>query len=402
MTKKILNLKLADLDRSGLCQSRVTTDKERLAEYQSVWELEETEAIKAEFPPCIIYQDGDIYHIADGFHRIQSKMLARLNTRQERRTIECEVRQGTMQDAITYSLGANLRHGLRPNTADKKRAILLYYSLNPKHCAHANNKVAQIVGCSHTFVGAWKATCISSPIDITFAETKIPIPVLKQTIEHLKAAQAEGKIVTTRNGKVLEQKEKISSKAPEVTTREPLQESTVSSSGSLRSGSPTMEERQDKALPEANLYIVTTTAANIPRGTVIEGFESLTDSGNVTTEWEIGTEVIPSCDLIKIPFEIDAKVTPVYGETEHTVTGYSLVGTDLKIHSTDSHGFDCKHSSEMLRPFIKKDDEEKSTPPILDLSILTTQQLEDLIATIGREIYRRANLPQDMPDLSVC
>jgi hypothetical protein len=387
-TKKILNLKLADLDRSGLCQSRVTTDKERLAEYQSVWELEETEAIKAEFPPCIIYQDGDIYHIADGFHRIQSKMLARLNTRQERRTIECEVRQGTMQDAIAYSLGANLRHGLRPNTADKKRAILLYYSLKPEHCAHSNNEVSKVCGCSHTFVGAWRATCISSPIDITFAETKIPIPVLKQTIENLIAAQAEGKIVTTRNGKLLEQK--VSPKGLEATVEEPLQmplqESTISS----------------KALAEPTLYMVTTTAAAMPRGTVVEGFESLTDSGNVIIDWEFRGAVVAIEDLIQIPYPIDTKVTPIYGEKEHTVTGYSLVGTDLRIHSIDDNNFTCNHSSEMLKPYIKKDDEEKSTPPILDLSILTTQQLEEIIATIGREIHRRANLTQDVPDLSVC
>ncbi len=385
LTKKILNLKLADLDRSGLCQSRVTTDPERLAEYQIAWQTEGTE-----FPPCIIYQDGDKYYIADGFHRIQSKMLARLETRQERRTIECEVRQGTMQDAIAYSLGANLRHGLRPNTADKKRAILLYYSLKPEHCAHANNKVAQIVGCSHTFVGAWKATCIISPIDVTFAETKIPIPVLKQTIEHLKAAQAEGKIVTTRNGKVLEQKEKISPKAPEIPPTEPLQmplqKSTVSS----------------KALAEPTLYIVTTTAAAMPRGTVVEGFESLTDSGNVIVDWEFGGAVVAIEDLIQIPYPIDTKVTPIYGEKEHTVTGYSLVGTDLRIHSIDDNGFTCNHSSEMLKPYIKKDDVEKSTPPILDLSILTTGQLEDIIATIGHEIYRRANLSQNVPHLSVC
>ena len=386
MTKKILKLKLANLDRSALCQSRVTTNPERLAEYQLVWELEETEAIKAEFPPCIVYQDGDKYYIADGFHRIQSKMLARLETRQEQRTIECEVRQGTIQDAITYSLGANLRHGLRPNTADKKRAILLYYSLKPEHCAHSNNEVAKACGCSHTFVGAWKATSISSPIDITFAETKIPIPVLKQTIDNLKAAQAEGKIVTTRNGKVLEQK--VSPKALEAAVEEPLQ-------------MPLQELQISSKALTPNLYIVTTTAANIPRGTVIEGFESLTDSGNVTTNWEMGTEVISSCDLIEIPFKIDDKVTPIYGETEHTVTGCSLVGTDLKIHSIDPNGFNCKHSSEMLRKYNKIDGEEKSTPPILDLSILTTQQLREIIATIGSEIYRRATMPQDVPDLTI-
>jgi hypothetical protein len=382
----IRKLKLSELDRSGLCQSRVKADTERLIEYKLVWEAEE-----AQFPPCIVYQDGDKYYVADGFHRIQSKMLARLETRQEQRTIECEVRQGTMQDAITYSLGANLRHGLRPNTADKKRAILLYYSLKPEHCAHSNNEVSKAVGCSHTFVGAWKATCISSPIDITFAETKIPMLVLEQTIENLIAAQAEGKIVTTRNGKLLEQK--VSLKSPEAAVEEPLQ-------------MPLQElPISSKALPEPAFYIVTTTASIIPRGTVIEGWESLTDTGNITTDWEAGTVLIANEDLIEIPYPIDSQVTLIGKEYELTVTGYALVASDLKIKSIDKHGFAMTHSSEMLKPYIKKDDVEKSTPPILDLigklplmpegvehldlSILTTDQLRQIVNTIESEIIRR-------------
>ncbi len=364
MTKKIVNLKLVDLDRSNLCQSRVTTDPERLAEYQLAWQTEGTE-----FPPCIIYQDGDKYYIADGFHRIQSKMLARLETRQERRTIECEVRQGTIQDAITYSLGANLRHGLRPNTSDKKRAILLYYSLSPKHCAHSNNQVAQTVGCSHTFVGAWKATSISTPLDITFAETKIPIEILKQTIANLKAAIAEGKIVTVRNGEPLVQSLKVSVKAL-----------------------------------EPDLYIVTTTTSAIPRGTVIEGFESLTDTGNIVTDWKLGAEVFSSQDLIKIPYSIDAKVVHIDGAVELAVTSYSLVGDDLKIKCTDRNGYEHNHSSTMLKPYQAKKsstvDEDKPTPPILDLRMFTTDQLRDIIATIGHEIYRRS-LPENAPDLTI-
>jgi hypothetical protein len=391
VTKKIVKLKLSELDRSGLCQSRVTTDPERLAEYQLAWQTEGTE-----FPPCIVYQDGDKYYIADGFHRIQSKMLARLETRQEQRTIECEVRQGTMQDAITYSLGANLRHGLRPNTADKKRAILLYYGLKPEHCAHSNNEVSKVCGCSHTFVGAWRATCISSPIDITYAEVKIPILILKQTIEHLKAAQAEGKIVTTRNGKLLEQK--ISPKAPEEAPKSLPKEHLMLPTEAEMSGL----QISSKALPEPNLYIVTTTASIIPRGTVIEGWESLTDTGNITTDWETSTVLIANEDLIEIPYPIDSTVTPIEAEKELTVQGYALVASDLRIISIDKHGFAMNHSSEMLEPYIKKDDVEKSTPPILDLSILTTKQLEEIIATIGHEIYRRASLPQDIPDLAVC
>jgi hypothetical protein len=135
-------------------------------------------------------------------------MHAKLDTKVEHRTIAAEVHIGTLQQAIAYSLGANLKHGLLPSTADKKRAILLYYGLKPEHCAHSNNEVSKACGCSHTFVGGWKTDCLTTPLSIIHAETKIPENILAQTIANLKAAVAEGKIVTSRAGKTLVQANK--------------------------------------------------------------------------------------------------------------------------------------------------------------------------------------------------
>ena len=163
---------------------------------------------EADFPPCIVYQHKDTLYIADGFHRIQSKMKAEMDQKCEYRTIDCEVRQGSIECAIEYSLGANLNHGLRPNTADKKRAILLYYGLSADHCYHSNNAVAKACGASHTFVGGWKAECAKMPLDIIAAETNISIRELKATIENIIKAIASGKIITTRGGKDLTQKER--------------------------------------------------------------------------------------------------------------------------------------------------------------------------------------------------
>jgi hypothetical protein len=388
----IQRIKLTDLNLSTSTQSRFELDPETVAQYQEIWESKQ-----ADFPPCIVYQDGSQYYIADGFHRIAGLTKATLDQPLVDRAIACDLRQGTLTDAIEYSLKANSRHGLKPNTRDKKRSVMMYWGLSPVHCQHSSSLVGKACGVSHTFVADYRADVLNNlPSLEIFNQTRIPLPQIGNTILNLKLAEEAGQIITVRGGKELRQK--VTPKALEEATKSLPKEHLMLPTEAEMSGL----QISSKALPEPNLYIITTTAANIPRGTVIEGWESLTDAGNVTTDWEMGTEVIPSCDLIKIPFEIDAKVTPIYGETEHTVTGYSLVGGDLKIHSIDSNEFACTHSSEMLKPYIKKDAEEKSTPPILDLSILTTKQLEEIIATIGCEIHRRASLPQDMPDLTVC
>jgi hypothetical protein len=403
MNKTIRKLRIIDLEKPDLSQSRVSTDPETIAKYKAAWQTEESDF----FPAIVVFQDGQKYHIADGFHRVQSLMLADLKQKVEHRTIACDVRSGTLEQAIAYSLSANLKHGLLPSTADKKRAILLYYGLNPDHCANSNNAVAKACGCSHTFVGAWKTTCATMPVSITAAETKIPPKILEQTIANLKAAIAEGKIVTTRGGKELVQSERISSKALEPAISEPL---------------PLPETElqvSSKALskPYNQLYIVTTTNSVIPRGTVIEGFESLTSTGNVAIEWQLGTEVIPTTDLIEIPYPIEAKVTPLEHEKELTVTGYALVASDLKIKSIDKHGFAMTHSSTMLKPFIKKtleppndvppvhqnniDAAELPATPILNLLSLTDDQLLELQFDVEQETLRRARLSEDTADLAI-
>jgi hypothetical protein len=395
VTSKFRKLKIIDLNKPDLSQSRVDLDPGTIADYKEKWEYQQSN-----FPPIVVYQDGEQYHIADGFHRVQSLMLAMLEQKVEHRTINCDVRSGNLQDAIAYSLGANLGHGLRPNTADKKRAILLYYGLSAEHCAHSNNQVAKICGCSHTFVGGWKATCMDTPLNITFAETKIPMASLIRTIGNLKAAQAEGKIVTTRNGKVLEQKEKVSSKAPEEAPKSFPKEHLMLPTDAEMAGL----QISSKAL---QTYIFTNPNDVIPRGKIIRGFESLTNPGHISIEWDGNNLLILVSDAIALPFAINSTITPTDEEIELIVEKYSLIGTDLKVHSIDLLGFSHNYSISEVEPYIKKDAVEKSTPPILDLigklpfmpegvehldlSILTTNQLHEIIATIGHEIYRREN-----------
>jgi hypothetical protein len=70
------------------------------------------------FPPVIVFRDtGNIYWLSDGFHRHRAAVAL------EWKTIECEVRQGGLRDAVLFSCGANAVHGTRRANGDKRRAV---------------------------------------------------------------------------------------------------------------------------------------------------------------------------------------------------------------------------------------------------------------------------------------
>jgi hypothetical protein len=69
------------------------------------------------FPPVVVYYDGENYWLADGFHRLKAAYGAGFDT------IECEVRQGTLNDAQWHSFRANKTNGLRRTKKDKQRAV---------------------------------------------------------------------------------------------------------------------------------------------------------------------------------------------------------------------------------------------------------------------------------------
>ena len=77
------------------------------------------EAMKAgaRFPPVVVFYDGTDYWLADGFHRVKAAYAA------NGETIECELHQGTQEDARWHSFGANRTNGLHRTNQDKQRAV---------------------------------------------------------------------------------------------------------------------------------------------------------------------------------------------------------------------------------------------------------------------------------------
>lgn len=73
----------------------------------------------AKFPPVRIVRTSDGYVCWDGWHRMEMYYLVKVDK------VECLVRDGTMDDAIMLSAGANCDHG-RPRTwHDKERSIIM-------------------------------------------------------------------------------------------------------------------------------------------------------------------------------------------------------------------------------------------------------------------------------------
>jgi hypothetical protein len=73
----------------------------------------------AVFPPVVVFFDGTVYWLGDGFHRVRAYFLAH----GEEAVVPCEVRPGTRRDAVLCAAGANAVHGLRRTNADKRRAV---------------------------------------------------------------------------------------------------------------------------------------------------------------------------------------------------------------------------------------------------------------------------------------
>jgi hypothetical protein len=107
----VVNLEIRNIRTDGGTQPRAGLDDHTIQDY--------TEAVKngANFPSVVVFYDGQHHWLADGFHRLASHKAA------GKQRIYADVRQGTLRDAVLYSVGANATHGLRRSNDDKRRAV---------------------------------------------------------------------------------------------------------------------------------------------------------------------------------------------------------------------------------------------------------------------------------------
>jgi ParB-like chromosome segregation protein Spo0J len=108
---------------------------------------ENTEAMRegAEFPPLTVFQDEDIYILADGFTRHAAAKRA------GRTSFDCTVMAGGLRDAMLFAAGANATHG-RPRSNQDKRCAVLKLLADDEWCAWSDREIARRCHVSHQLV----------------------------------------------------------------------------------------------------------------------------------------------------------------------------------------------------------------------------------------------------------
>jgi len=107
-----MKIKLNELRLDGGTQPRTNMDQEVVAEYADYL----MDGVK--MPSLTVFHDGTYYWLADGFHRYFA------HKKSDIKEAECDVRQGSLRDAILFSVGANDNHGLRRSNEDKRKAVV--------------------------------------------------------------------------------------------------------------------------------------------------------------------------------------------------------------------------------------------------------------------------------------
>jgi hypothetical protein len=103
-------------------------------------------AAGAEFPPVVLYFDGEAYWPGDGFHRIAAARQIGLET------IDGDVRQGSRRDAELHAAGANANHGLRRTQADKRAAVTRLLR-DPQWSRWSDREIGKACAVDHKTVG---------------------------------------------------------------------------------------------------------------------------------------------------------------------------------------------------------------------------------------------------------
>lgn len=116
-------LNFAQIRADGATQMRAGLNAETVNEYADIFYTTMTDWWP--FPPLTVFDDGETYWLADGFHRFEAFQRHHhiKNNHEAVRPVPVLVHKGTRRDAILYAAGANADHGLRRTNADKRKAV---------------------------------------------------------------------------------------------------------------------------------------------------------------------------------------------------------------------------------------------------------------------------------------
>lgn len=147
MKFEIRSIKLAAITTTAGTQIRASLSTEVVGQYADAMQ----DLANNKFPPVVVFQTGDNFILADGFHRVAA---AKVNGFTD---IQADIRHGGKSDALWYALTANRAHGLQLTAPDKKRSIILALENFP---TKSQQEIANHVGCSQKYVSQIKSDVI--------------------------------------------------------------------------------------------------------------------------------------------------------------------------------------------------------------------------------------------------
>jgi hypothetical protein len=143
---KTQDLDLEKIRLDGGTQPREQLDLTAVHEYAEGYKALTKNHALPKFPFPVVFFDGTDHWLSSGFHRYFGRKEAGF------KSLECEVRKGTREDAILHAVGENENHGVRRTYADKRRAVLIVLA-NPAWRKWSDRRVAETCKVAHSFVG---------------------------------------------------------------------------------------------------------------------------------------------------------------------------------------------------------------------------------------------------------
>lgn len=142
--------------------------------------------------PVAVFNDGQIYWLSDGFHRLAAHRLVGAAQ------IEVNVHIGSFRDAILFAIETNAKHGI-PLSLDERKKAATFLLSDPEWSMWSSRKIGQICGLDHKTVQKIRAN-YSHPQLLQSVSREIP-----QTQNFTASASCPSEIrKAIRRGKIYE------------------------------------------------------------------------------------------------------------------------------------------------------------------------------------------------------
>jgi hypothetical protein len=109
------------------------------------------------FPPIDVFFDGEVYWLADGFHRHRAATAIGMTE------IVCRVDDGDLEDAVWFSLQANRANGVRRTRQDVQNAVKRAI-VHRKGQDESDRFIGKYVGCDNEVVSRQRQLLVSTGV----------------------------------------------------------------------------------------------------------------------------------------------------------------------------------------------------------------------------------------------